>query len=575
MAKKETRIRRLYTPFETDSSYSWGEYPRPQLKRESYISLNGLWQLSVRKSDETTEKLGDITVPYPPESRLSGIERRIGPGETWLYTKYFNISEDLTGKKVLVHFGAVDTQCVIYVNDRIIGGHVGGYVPFTIDITNLAVTGENKIKLEVTDSLDTDFSYGKQSKKRGGMWYTPISGIWQSVWVEILPENHIEKLKIKPDLNSVTIITTGGRQEKEITIHYENGDKKYSYTGDEITIEVANHVNWTPENPYLYNFTLRSGEDKLESYFALRTVDIQKVKGQRYICLNGKPYFFHGLLDQGYYADGIYTPATPQGFVWDIINMKKQGFNTLRKHIKVEPDLFYYYCDKFGMIVFQDMMNRGEYHYIVDTVLPNLGIKKGTTHKPTEKRRRFFEKECRDIIDALYNHPCVCYYTIFNEGWGQYEADRIYTELKSVDPTRIWNASSGWFKEKLSDVDSEHIYFKPIIMKARRDRPLVLSEFGGYSYKVEGHSFNLDDNYGYKTFKDGNSLTQGIVQLYTKSVVPAIKKGLCRAVLTQVSDVEDETNGIATYDRQVIKTDPKVMQDMAEMLFETFKTTIK
>ncbi len=571
MAKKNPRLQALTTPFETDTSFSWEQYPRPQLKRESYIPLNGSWQLSVRKQDDTVEKLGQIIVPYPPESRISGIERQIQPAETWLYTRYFDIEEDLAGKKVLLHFGAVDTQCVVYVNDRIIGGHVGGYIPFTIDITELAKKGENKVKLEVTDELDTDYSYGKQTKKRGGMWYTPISGIWQSVWAEVVPEEYITELKITPFLTQVTIETQGGQSEKELVVHYKTGDIIYNYTGDKITIDIENPVNWTPETPYLYDFTLKSGRDKVKSYFALRTVDISDTKGQRYINLNGKPYFFHGLLDQGYYSDGIYTPATPRGFVWDILNMKKLGFNTLRKHIKIEPDLFYYYCDKYGMIVFQDMLNRGEYHYIIDTVLPTLGMKKGVTHKPSEKRRRFFEKECRDVVKLLYNHPCVCFYTIFNEGWGQYEADRIYTELKATDTTRIWNASSGWFKEKLSDVYSEHIYFKPIKIKARKDRPLVLSEFGGYSYKVDGHAFNIDDNYGYKTFDSKKSLTEGIVKLYTKGVVPAIKKGLCRAILTQVSDVEDETNGIATYDRQVIKTDEKAMNDMARMLFSAFK----
>ena len=309
----------------------------------------------------------------------------------------------------------------------------------------------------------------------------------------------------------------------------------------------------------------------MESYFALRTVTIEKVKGQSYICLNGKPYFFHGLLDQGYYSDGIYPPASPDGYVWDILAMKKLGFNMLRKHIKVEPDLFYYFCDKYGMIVFQDMLNAGPYNYILDTVLPTIGMKKGVTHKPTAKRKEFFEKECRQLCDLLYNHPSVCYYTIFNEGWGQYDADRLYRELKEYDPARIWDATSGWFIEKESDVDSHHIYFRKIKLKARESRPLVLSEFGGYVYKVDGHSFNLDETYGYKTFDSAESMTKGLCDMYLGEIVPAIENGLNATVLTQVSDVEDETNGLVTYDRQVIKTDEKAMTEMAEKLFAAFK----
>ncbi len=407
------------------------------------------------------------------------------------------------------------------------------------------------------------------------MWYTPISGIWQSVWIESVPEKHITSLRLTPGLDRITIETTGGEAEKTLVINTADGEIFHSYSGDRTTVSISNPINWSPENPYLYTFALTCGEDKIESYFALRTVTIETVKGQSYICLNGKPYFFHGLLDQGYYSDGIYTPATPEGFVYDILTMKKLGFNMLRKHIKIEPDLFYYYCDMYGMVVFQDMMNAGPYNYIIDTVLPTIGMKKGVTHKPTAKRKEAFEKECRQLCDLLYNHPCVCYYTIFNEGWGQYDADRIYRELKAYEPTRIWDATSGWFIEKESDVDSHHIYFRKIKMKSRRERPLVLSEFGGYSYKVENHSFNLDENYGYKTFDSAESLTKGLCDMYINEIVPAIKNGLNATVLTQVSDVEDETNGLVTYDRQVVKTDEKAMADMAEKLFRTFMEKTK
>lgn len=595
MANKTPRICQLETPFEKDTQFSWQDYPRPQLKRDSYISLCGVWQLSVKKykvkvkqysrfagfaseyqtDDFEQTELGGIMVPYPPESRISGIERPLGENETYLYTRQFTLDEEFINDKVLIHFGAVDTNTVVMVNGRLAGVHRGGYLPFSFDITELIAAGENTITVEVEDTLDIELAYGKQRKDRGGMWYTPISGIWQPVWLESVPENHIESIRLTPSLEDIAIEVKGGAEEKTVIISTENGYITKVFSGEKVTIPIENPQHWSPEKPYLYNFEIISGKDRVQSYFALRTVSIEDVKGQNYICLNGKPYFFHGLLDQGYFADGIYTPFTPAGFVWDIVEMKKLGFNTLRKHIKIEPDLFYYYCDKYGMMVFQDMMNAGKYNYIIDTVLPTIGMKKGVTHKPSPRRKEFFEKECRILTDILYNHPAVVYYTIFNEGWGQYDADRIYKELKEYDPTRIWDATSGWFIEKDSDVDSHHIYFRKIKIKARPSRPLILSEFGGFSWKVPDHSFNLDEEYGYKKFKSGEELTKGLCDMYYGDIVPAIRHGLNGAILTQVSDVEDETNGIATYDRQVIKTDEKSMQDMANKLFETFAQITK
>ena len=590
MANKTPRICQLETPFEKDTQFSWQDYPRPQLKRDSYISLCGVWQLSVKKykvkvkqysrfagfareyqtDDFEQTELGGIMVPYPPESRISGIERPLGENETYLYTRQFTLTEEFINDKVLIHFGAVDTNTVVMVNGKLAGVHRGGYLPFSFDITELIAAGENTITVEVEDTMDIELAYGKQRKDRGGMWYTPISGIWQPVWMESVLENHIESIRLTPSLEDIAIEVKGGAEEKTVIISTENGYITKVFSGEKVTIPIENPQHWSPEKPYLYNFEIISGKDRVQSYFALRTVSIEDVKGQKYICLNGKPYFFHGLLDQGYFADGIYTPFTPAGFVWDIVEMKKLGFNTLRKHIKIEPDLFYYYCDKYGMMVFQDMMNAGKYNYIIDTVLPTIGMKKGVTHKPSPRRKEFFEKECRILTDILYNHPSVVYYTIFNEGWGQYDADRIYKELKEYDTTRIWDATSGWFIEKDSDVDSHHIYFRKIKIKARPSRPLILSEFGGFSWKVPDHSFNLDEEYGYKKFKSGEELTKGLCDMYYGDIVPAIRHGLNGAILTQVSDVEDETNGIATYDRQVIKTDEKSMQDMANKLFETF-----
>ncbi len=572
--KAPPRLCSLTTPFEQDSSTSWEEeYPRPQMKRDSYLSLCGTWELSCRK-DEQEEKLGNIQVPFPPESRLSGVERHLKKGEQYIYRRTFILPEGFLRSRVLLNFGAVDQIATVYVNDTRVGGHVGGYLPFTLEITDTLRAGKNDLRVEVIDNLDAELSYGKQRRKRGGMWYTAISGIWQPVWLESVPCEYISSLKLTPTMDSITLETNGGKVDKLVTIQTPFGPIEHRFHGSKTTISIPSPVHWTPENPYLYSFTLTDGEDTVESYFALRTVTIQNAKGQAYICLNGKPVFFHGLLDQGYFSDGIYLPATPAGYSFDICTMKSMGFNMLRKHIKVEPDLFYYYCDKFGMIVFQDMVNSGKYSFALDTALPTIGMKRGISHRASSRRKETFERDLAEMVTHLHNHPCVCYYTIFNEGWGQYDADRIHKEMKALDPTRVWDATSGWFAEQNSDVTSEHVYFRKLALKADPNRPCVLSEFGGYSWKLPEHSFNLDQTYGYKKFTDRDAFVQALENLYRKEVIPAIRNGLCAAVLTQVSDVEDETNGLVTYDRQVVKVDQTLMHALSDELYQVFERQV-
>ena len=572
MAKKELVLNKnLTTPFENDNSSSWNEYPRPSFKRDSYLCLNGEWDLSVALG-ENTEELGKINVPFTPETRLSGINREKKDGEIYIYQKKVVFDSDFNCGKVILHFGAVDQICRVYVNGIAACGHVGGYLPFSCDITNLINDGENIIRVEVIDDLDIELAYGKQRKDRGGMWYTPISGIWQTVWCESVPKEYIKGIKITPALDSVHIDVDAGEGEKILTL----GKKEYRFLGNSVDISVDNPINWTPDDPHLYYFTLSYGEDKIESYFALRTVSIDEKNGKTYICLNGKPILCHGLLDQGYYSDGIYLPATPKGFEFDILEMKKLGFNMLRKHIKIEPQLFYYYCDKYGMLVFQDMVNSGKYHYFVDTILPNVGIKRWFDRGASKQRREGFEKDSRETIDLLYNHPSVVYYTIFNEGWGQFSADENYLALKKYDSTRVYDATSGWFWEKYSDVHSEHIYMRPLKLKSRVGRPLVLSEFGGYCWKEMEHSFNLSNTYSYKDFKSIEDFERAFVALYDEQVIPHIKKeGLCALVYTQVSDVEDETNGLLTYDRQVLKVDVDRVKAMSDRLYKAFEEATK
>ncbi len=561
--KKRLPFRNLMTPYLPDDIPFSREYPRPQMKRESFFSLNGPWALSVEKCGTVTA-LGEIRVPFPPEAPLSGIGRITQKNETLIYEKSFIYTPE--NEKTLLHFGAVDTTAEVYLNGTRVGSHRGGYHPFTLDITAAITSGENRLVVRVEDALSPDEPYGKQRRRRGGMWYTPVSGIWQTVWLEDVPANYIERLKITPTLTSVTVEVKGGSEEKVLTLD----GKDYSFTGSSLTVHVEDPILWTPENPKLYPFTVASGKDSVSSYFALREIGISDVNGYARFTLNGEPYFFHGVLDQGYFPDGLFLPGNEDGFREDILAMKSLGFNMLRKHIKIEPDIFYYYCDKYGIAVFQDMVNNGFYSFLYDTALPTLGLKKLPPLPRTKLQKENFLRYAEETVDHLYNHPSVVYYTVFNEGWGQHDAADRYTQLKAKDSTRIFDTASGWFFAKKSDVLSEHIYFKPIRLTAG-EKPLVLSEFGGYSYKIDEHSFNPFQNYGYKNCPTKETFMQDITTLY-REVEVAIEHGLSAAVLTQLSDIEDETNGLLTYDRQVTKPQAEVMQSIAEGVAKVFRS---
>lgn len=572
MAKKTFVLNKnLVTPFESDTSSSWNEYPRPSFKRDSYLCLNGQWEFSAYKDGKTTN-LGKINVPFTPETRLSGIDRQKEDGEMYIYQRDLEFAPDFNRGRIILHFGAVDQICHVYINKKHVGDHVGGYLPFSFDITDYIKDGKNILRVEVIDELDIEEAYGKQRRDRGGMWYTPTTGIWQTVWCESVPDSYIKGVKITPALDSVHIDVDAPNGKKVLTLE----GKEYTFDGNSIDIKIENPIHWTPDNPHLYDFTLEYGDDKIESYFACRTVRIRWKGNKTYICLNDEPILCHGLLDQGYYSDGIYLPATPKGFEFDILEMKKLGFNMLRKHIKIEPQLFYYYCDKYGMLVFQDMVNSGKYHYFVDTLLPNIGIKRWFDRGVSDKRKAAFERDSKATIDLLYNHPSVIYYTIFNEGWGQFDADENYVALKKYDPTRVYDATSGWFWETKSDVHSEHVYLRKLRLRHREGRPLVLSEFGGYSCKLDEHSFNLDNTYGYSSNASLEDFEKSFIALYDEQVIPHIKEeGLCALVYTQVSDVEDETNGLLTYDRQILKVNPESVKAMSERLYKAFKETTK
>ena len=534
----------------------WQVYPRPQMRRDSYVNLNGTWQLEAE--GETME----ILVPFCPESLLSGVNKHFPEGSYLVYRRQFTLPEGFNRGRVLLHVGAADQFAACFVN----GGHVGepytGYTGATFDITPWLRPGENTLTLSCQDDLNNfSIPYGKQvlPEKRGGMWYTPVSGIWQTVWLESVSERYIENLCIKNVGYSVEISV---EPQQKMTVSVP-GLGEFVGEDGRVTIAPENPRLWSPEDPYLYDFSVETATDRVESYFAIRALEIKDNR----LCINGKPYFFHGLLDQGYWPDGLFTPAKPGCYVNDIVAMKNLGFNMLRKHIKVEPEEFYYQCDRLGMVVFQDMVNNGDYNFLRDTALPTIGLQKlcdKHLHKDATTRQ-FFLDTAAATVRRLQNHPSICYWTIFNEGWGQFDSDNVYDWFKKLDDTRFIDSTSGWFRRHNTDVDSRHVYFKPIKLKAE-GKPLVLSEFGGYSYKPEGHVFNTEQTYGYGKFADAGAYAKAVEALYREQVLPAVKNGLCAAVYTQVSDVEDETNGILSYDRKVCKLEESAMRAIAEEL---------
>ena len=553
---------------DNETAIPWTVYPRPQMKRESYLNLNGYWSFVVSDRENLPKEYGKtIRVPFCPESLLSGVGDHFDEGAYLFYKRTVVLPEGFNRGRVLLHIGAADQIADVFVNGQNVCHHENGYEAFSCDITDF-LAEENEIVIRCRDDLkDQSFPYGKQVMKRGGMWYTPVSGIWQTVWMESVPETYVKKLNIENRGASVTIDT--GDESLSGTIRVA-GLGEFSFAGGKITIQPENPHFWSPDDPYLYEFTLEAGEDRIESYFALRTLEVKKVGAHLRLCLNGKPLFFHGLLDQGYWPDGIFTPASPENYAEDILAMKKLGFNTLRKHIKVEAEEFYYQCDKLGMIVWQDMVNNSDYNFLRDTALPTAGVLSlpdKTMHKDQMHRTRFLMGMIKTVMQ-LKNHPSILYWTIFNEGWGQFDADYVFEEFKKLDDTRFVDATSGWFLRDKSDVDSRHVYFRKVRLKGSGKKPLVLSEFGGKTYRAEGHVFNPDKSYGYGGCESLAQLGETVAKLYLEEIVPCVKNGLCGAIYTQVSDVEDEINGLLTYDRKQEKLTPDTMLPVAKALYE-------
>ena len=557
-----------------DSPY----YPRPQLRRDSFVCLDGEWEFCTCREGTRPDDHERIRVPFPMESSLSGIERQHDDRDLLYYRRSFILPEGFfqPGKRLLFHCEGLDQYAKITLNGTVLGEKLR-FPQTVLDVTAAAFPAdENIIEIAVRDDLsDQNYPWGKQKHKRGGMWYTSVSGIWQTVWLECVPMEYVQAVRLFTSCDSVRLEAEGVR-EGEVVL--ESGERFALQNGTAVISPKEKHL-WSPENPYLYTYEMTAGEDRVLGYFALKSVEIKNEAetGIPRIFLNGKPIFFHGLLDQGYIPDGIWNSADPEWYRRDIEKMKSLGFNTLRKHIKIESERFYYECDRQGMIVFQDAVNSGKYSFLRDTALPTAGVKHffprrlGSEHP----RRKLFESDLAYLADKVRNHPCVCYITLFNEGWGQFNADEEYDLLRSMNTGCIIDTASGWFIPKRTDVDSRHVYFKPFRVKtkngkqgksARAGKPLILSEFGGYALRINGHCYNENRKYGYRFFDTKDACMDAIEKLYLEQILPAIPMGLCGCIYTQLSDVEDEVNGLMTYDRQIVKVDGERMRKIAEKL---------
>ncbi|MEB7505369.1 glycoside hydrolase family 2 protein [Arthrobacter koreensis] len=571
------------------------EYPRPQLVRGNWLNLNGHWDYAITSAGQTDPPEswdGRILVPFSPEAPLSGVERQLQPDQALWYRRTFALPDGPEGR-VLLHFGAVDQSCTVTVNGQQAGTHDGGYLPFTLDITALLDAGsaEQELVVRVLDATDTNgASRGKQKLERGGIWYTAQSGIWQTVWLERVPKTWIRDVVLRPldtlDGVEITVLAdgTGGNGDLTAEAAVLAGGTELAAAafvpGEPFQLTLPEPRLWSPGEPFLYDVRVRLGADEIQSYFGLRTFGTgTDSAGHRRLLLNGKPYLHAGLLDQGYSPDGLYTPPSDEAMVFDIQTAKDLGFTMLRKHIKIEPLRWYHHCDRLGMLVWQDLVNggMGEGRAPEPVPLPGRGSRSDRSYakfgRSDAAGREAFRREMRGTVDLLRSVPSIALWVPFNEGWGQFDAADIARELRELDPTRSIDHASGWHDQGAGDAKSLHVYAVPFRIRRRwqRDpRAIVLSEYGGFSLPLDGHTWN-SKVFGYgKTLHSRSELERAYTALHRTQIEPAVREGLAATVYTQLTDVEDEVNGLLTYDRKVLKVDPAVVRGVNADLVRAF-----
>ena len=571
-----------WKPAENPIQTKWGEkvdpanvlpeYPRPQMVRTEWKNLNGLWDFTITEQAGWILKEMDdkILVPFPVESSLSGVKKRVTAKDQMWYRRKFTVPENWKGQRVLLHFGAVDWEARVYVNGQKVGAHTGGYTPFAFDITD-ALKGEGEQELVVNawdPTSEGGQPIGKQLLNPNGIWYTPVSGIWQTVWIEPVPARSIESFELVPNIDDETLTV-------EAMIHGDTRDCRIKATAlvdgkeiasgeanpsEPISLKIANPKLWSPDTPFLYDlkielFDKRSQPDSdkpadvVKSYFGMRKIALGKdEKGVNRLFLNNKPLFQFGPLDQGWWPDGLYTAPADEALIYDIEMTKKLGMNMIRKHVKVEPARWYYHCDRLGILVWQDMPSKN-------------------AHLPVAVDHVNFRKELTELIESRKNSPSIVMWVPYNEGWGQYKTEQVTALVKLLDPTRLVNNASGWVDKKVGDVFDVHVYPGPEMPNLDKNRATVIGEFGGLGLPVEGHLWQQKKNWGYRSFKDQESLNDALNTLITK-LIPIAKEGVAAAVYTQTSDVEIEVNGLMTYDRKVMKVDVERFRKNAEKLYE-------
>ena len=606
IGKDGNLMEQLYTRWgkNLDRDHVLEEYPRPLLMREDYQILNGWWDYAFTIDYKQPQQYeGRILVPFSPETALSGVGRQLKPDEYLWYRRNFNLpgwEREKGQNRILLHFGAVDQSCEVRINGHKVKRHTGGYLPFEVDISRYAQESANELIVAVKDLSDTSYhSKGKQKLNAGGMFYTAQSGIWQTIWLEKVPETYIKEIKTVPDIEKKIIrikVSSSYSTDKknvdklsrnlpiEIKIRkpglYPDPVVKPSQISTEDMLETAVQAVsgkwieipiesislWNRETPYLYYFEVKLGDDRAISYFAMRKFSLETKVHEEFprICLNDEVQFQNGVLDQGYWPESLYTPPSDAAMIFDIREMKKTGFNMVRKHLKIEPQRWYYHCDRLGIVVWQDMVNGGSYykHWFVTygaTLLSWLRIPMRDVYprllsREAKAGRLEFIREMKETIRLLGNHPSIAAWVIFNEGWGQFQTEDMTRIVRRLDPNRLIDQASGWFDQGGGDFSSLHNYFFKLFIRPERERASVLSEFGGYSYREPGHCAK-EKLYGYGICKNKKDLEKRFLER-GQGVRNLIPQGLSASIYTQWTDVEEEVNGVFTYDREVRKIEP-------------------